>query len=106
MATAVEFEDVERHDLVDGGDQDLPAGKPERFIRRLEIWIAHRVEDDVGALTVGELPDAGRDIGRARIDDFHRPGGVARIVFILADDADDSGAAPADKLRRSLADLA
>jgi hypothetical protein len=49
VATAVKFEDVERHGLVDGGDQDLPAGKRERFIRRLEIWIAYRVEDDVGA---------------------------------------------------------
>src|SRR5258705_10237717 len=105
MTTAVKFEDVERHDLVDGGDQDLPAGKRERLVRRLEIGIAHCVEDDVSAFAVGEFPDAGLDVGGARVDDFDRSGsgGVALIVFILANDANDPGAAPAGKLRRSLA---
>src|SRR5918993_2822425 len=39
VPTAVEFEDVELDNLVDGGDQDLPPHEGERLMRSLEVRI-------------------------------------------------------------------
>src|SRR5258705_2514852 len=106
MAAAVELENVELHDLVDGSDQDLPAGKRQRSVRRIEVGIANRVEHDVGTAAVGQLPDPGRNIPGARIDDLDRSVGVAFISLVLAHDADHFCSAPAGKLGGRLADLA
>ena len=106
VTAAIEFQDVELDHRMDRSDQDLPAAERQRAMRRLEIWIAHRVEHDVGALAAGQLPHARGDAGGGRVDDFYRPVGMALVSLVLADDADHSCAAPGRKLRRGLADLA
>ena len=40
VLAAIEFEDVELHDAVDGGDQDLAPAQGQRFVRILKIGIA------------------------------------------------------------------
>jgi hypothetical protein len=50
VLAAIEFQNVELHDAVHRGDQDLPPTQRQRFVCGLEIGIADRVEHDVGPL--------------------------------------------------------
>ena len=64
VLAAIEFQDVERHDPLDRGDQDLTPAQRQRLVRRLKIGIADGVEHDVGALAAGEFANPRGDIGR------------------------------------------
>jgi len=52
VLAAIEFQDVELHDAVDRGDQDLTPAQRQRFVCGFEIGIADSVEDNIGALAV------------------------------------------------------
>ena len=106
MLAAIEFEDIERHDRIDGSNQDLASPQGQRFMRRLKIGIADRVEHDVGALAIGELADACCNIRARRVDHVDFGTGVALIGFVLAHHADRARALPARDLYRGLTDLA
>src|SRR6185369_13414979 len=68
VSPTVELEDIEGHDPVDGRDQDLASAQRERPVRRLEIWIANRIEDDVGTPAVRQVAYARRDVAGLGID--------------------------------------
>src|SRR5206468_1559341 len=55
VLTTVEFKDVELHDRLDGGDQYLTPSNRQGLVRGLEIGVADRVEDDIGALSSREF---------------------------------------------------
>ena len=68
VLAAIEFENVELHDAIDRGDQDLTPTQRERFVRRLKIGIADGIEDDVGALAVGEFADPRGNVACGSVD--------------------------------------
>ena len=106
MLAAIELQDVELHDAVDRGDQDLPPAQCQRFVRGLEIGIADRVEHDVGALAAGKFAHMRRDVGCGGIDDLDRRIGMALIRLGPAHDPDHARTVPARDLRHRLPDLA
>ena len=64
VLAAIELQNVELHDAVDGGDQNLASAQGERFVRGLEIGIADGIEHDVGAVAAGQFTRARCDIRR------------------------------------------
>src|ERR1700733_2509314 len=106
VLAAIEFQDIERHGPLDGGDQDLTPPQRQRSMRRLKIRIADGVEHDVGALAAREFANPRGNIGRGSVDHLDLRGGVAFIGLILARHADHARAVPACDLRYGLPDLA
>src|SRR5665213_1242797 len=106
MLAAIEFQDIERHDPLDGGDQDLASPQCQRLVRRLEIGIADGVEYDIGALAVGEFADTRHNIRSRCVDDCNAGVGVTLIRFVLAHHADHARAIPSCDLHCGLPYLA
>jgi len=103
---AIEFQDIELHDAVDRGDQDLPPPQCQRLVRRLKIGIADGIEHDVGALAVRQLANARRDISRGGVDHVNPGIGVTLVGLACAHHTDHARAVPARDLHRGLPDLA
>jgi len=64
VLAAIELQNVELHDAVDGGDQDLASAQRQRLVRGVKIGIADGVEHDVRAVAGGQLAHPRRHIAR------------------------------------------
>ena len=106
MLAAIELQNVELHDAVDRGDQDLAAAQRQRFVRGLKIGIADGVVDDVGALAAGEFAHARGDIDGGSVDHLDLRVGMSLIRLAPARHADGAGAVPGRDLHGGLPDLA
>src|SRR5712664_1387891 len=105
VSTAIELQNVEFHNLMDRGDQDLAPFFRKGSICIVEVGVTDCVEDDIGAITVGQFAYSCCNVGRGGIDDLDRRVGVPFIRLVLSGHTDDFRALPRRQLHRRLADL-